>query len=373
MTDGSPGWFRDPSDPSLARWHDGDRWTEHTLVIADQTPGVEPPPPDVGEDTVATPIVAAGSAAAAAEPEFHIPRPARGIGRAGGGSWPAWAKFGAPIAVIVLALGAWVVTSGGDDDPDSAETTDTIPASLDEAVEAARQAGLPDELTDSQAAAFIERICAATTRPAAVEQLGEDIGERLARIPDMTVSSVRQSVGALGVGAALRCRDDLESAPELIDDLKDLAVLAFQATATAVTVLPTDEGTDAGITDGGADDGTDGGTTTGTNRTTRTTRRSGGSTATTRAPTTTTTRPLPQVLPNTSCSSEGAKAVNKVTGGSLTCQKKCNGSGLQWRSSPCPTVPTTPTTAPGSPPPSIPTTTTTAGGGTTGGPTTGGT
>ena len=367
MTDGSPGWFRDPSDPSLARWHDGDRWTEHTLVIADQTPGIEPPPPDVGEDTVATPIIASPTD----EPAFHIPRPARGIGRAGGGSWPTWAKFGAPIAVVVLALGAWIVTSGGDDDdPDSAETTDTIAASLDEAVEAARQAGLPDELTDSQASAFIERICAAALRPAAREQLGEDIGERLARVPDMTVSSVRQSVGALGVGAALRCRDDLESAPDLIDELQDIAVATFTSSTTAVTVLPTDEGTDAGVTDGGVDDGTDGGSTAGT---TRTTRRSGGSTATTRAPTTTTTRPLPQVLPNTTCSPEGAKAVNKITGGSLTCQKKCNGSGLQWRSSPCPTVPTTPSTQV---PPTSPTTispTTTSGSGTTGGPTTGGT
>ena len=126
MTDGSPGWFRDPSDASLARWHDGERWTEHTLVIADQTPGVEPEPPDLGPATVATPTIAS-------EPEFHIPRPARGLGRAGGGSWPTWAKVGAPVAVLVLALGAWVVTSGGDDeDPDTTETIDAIPVSLDD-------------------------------------------------------------------------------------------------------------------------------------------------------------------------------------------------------------------------------------------------
>jgi hypothetical protein len=358
MTDGSPGWFRDPSDPALARWHDGQRWTEHTLVIADQPPGVEPSPPEIGEPTMATPIVAA-------EPEFHIPRPVRGLGRAGAGSWPTWAKIGAPVAIIVLAVGAWMATSGGDDDPDEAETTDTIPASLDDAVEAARRAGLPDGVSDAQAAAFIERICSATTRPAAVDQLGEDLGH----IPAPSVSALRQAVGALGVGAGLRCSEDLESAPDLIDDLQDLAVAAYASTTTAVTVLPTDAGTDAGAaaTDGGAGDGTDGGTSSG--GTTRTTRRT---TNTTRPPATTTTRALPQVLPNTACGSEGAKAINKVTGGSLTCMKKCSGSGLQWRSSPCPTTPTTPTTAPGSPPPSVPTTPTTSGTGGNPGPTTGG-
>ena len=30
-----PGWYKDRSDRSLARWYDGQQWTEHTLVIAD--------------------------------------------------------------------------------------------------------------------------------------------------------------------------------------------------------------------------------------------------------------------------------------------------------------------------------------------------
>jgi hypothetical protein len=358
MTDGSPGWFRDPSDPALARWHDGQRWTEHTLVIADQTPGVEPEPPDMGEDTVATPIIAS-------EPEFHIPRPARGLGRAGGGSWPTWAKIGAPIAILVLALGAYMATSGGDDDPDEAETTDTIPASLDDAVEAARRAGLPDEVSDAQAAALIERICNATTRPSAVEQLGEDLGQ-LRGVE--SVSQLRQAVGALGVGARLRCRDDLKAAPDLINELQDLAVAAYTSASTAPTVLPTDEGTDsvAAATDGG-----DGGSDGGSGGTTRTTRRTSGAT-TTRPPVTTTTRPLPEAQPNTKCSTEGAKAQHFVDGSTLTCMKACTGTGLKWRSGPCPTTPTTPSTQAGSPQPTFPTTTV-GGGGSTGGPTTGGT
>src|SRR5690606_36462579 len=40
-----PGWYEDQDDPTLARWWDGERWTEHTLVIAEQVPNVQPPPP----------------------------------------------------------------------------------------------------------------------------------------------------------------------------------------------------------------------------------------------------------------------------------------------------------------------------------------
>ena len=35
-----PGWHQDPDDPSLLRWWDGSRWTEHTSVVD------LPPPPD---------------------------------------------------------------------------------------------------------------------------------------------------------------------------------------------------------------------------------------------------------------------------------------------------------------------------------------
>ena len=41
-----PGWYKDRSDPALARWFDGENWTEHTLVRADQPEGVLPPPPE---------------------------------------------------------------------------------------------------------------------------------------------------------------------------------------------------------------------------------------------------------------------------------------------------------------------------------------
>jgi hypothetical protein len=332
MTDGTPGWFRDPNDDTLARWHDGKNWTEHTLVIADQAPGVEPEPPVIAEPEP--------------EPEpaaFAVPRRDVPTGR----EVPGWAKVLGPVAVLALVVVAFVVVAGGDDDTpdDEATTSETLESSLDDAVRAARRAGLDDAVSDARAAALIERICAATSRPASVEALGED----LADLPADDPSDLRQQVGALGVGAATRCPDDLEDNPDLVDDLQDLAVVAA-ATTTTVPDVGVDGGTDAGVTDSGdgTDEGSDGtGTGSSSGRRTTTTRRSGGAsvtTATTAAPTTT----LQGVLRNSSCSREGATARDKVTGGTLTCQKSCSvGTRLTWRSGTCPTNTAPPTTTPG--------------------------
>src|SRR4051812_26903543 len=99
MTDGTPGWFRDPSDASVARWHDGDKWTEHTLVIADQAPGVEPAPPVIAPATTSF---------AEPEPDFHIPR--SGSSRFAG--LPLWAKVGGPIVIVLLLVLGVKLASG---------------------------------------------------------------------------------------------------------------------------------------------------------------------------------------------------------------------------------------------------------------------
>lgn len=350
MTDGTPGWFRDPNDDSLARWHDGKSWTEHTLVIADQPPGVEPPPPQIDPEPEED-----------EEPAFTLPPRRTSPGR----ELPGWFKVAGPVAVVVLLVVAFMTFSGDDGDPaDEAATVDTVPASLDEAVRAARRAGLSDEVSDPRAGALIERICAAAERPTAVDQLGEDLGQ----LPAGSPAELRQQVGALGVGADDRCPAEMEDAPDLIDDLQDRAV-ASAATTTVPDVGATDAGTDAGATDEGADGGSDAGDgdDAGSGRSTGTTRARSGtsSTATTEPPTTTTT--LPSAQPNTRCSTEGATARHFVSGSTLTCQKACTNNRLVWRSGPCPTNPTVPPPDPNAPQPTLPATTTTTGGGTTGG------
>src|SRR5215207_9708430 len=43
----APGWYNDEQDPTLARWHDGAGWTEHTMVKADWSGPGNPPAPGV--------------------------------------------------------------------------------------------------------------------------------------------------------------------------------------------------------------------------------------------------------------------------------------------------------------------------------------
>ncbi len=346
MTDGTPGWFRDPSDPSVARWHDGDKWTEHTLVIADQTPGVEPAPP----------VIAPVEAPASTEPEFQIPRhPASGGGRLAG--LPVWAKIGGPIAVVALVILAFVVTSsGGSKKNDNTNTVGTQAVSLDTAIAAARKAGLADTITDSTAGPLITRICSAATHPDEVDQLARDLGQ----LPATSATDVRATVSALGAGAQVECRSTMDSHPDLLSGLQDQAAIAFSTTTTSPTVAG---GTDTGTTVAGT-----GSSTTVKGKTGTTVK--GATTTTAKATTTTTAKPLPQVLPNTACSPEGASGQNKITHAPLTCQKQCIGSKTVWSSGTCPTQPTAPPTTAGSGTNTsvpTPTTATTSANGTTGG------
>jgi hypothetical protein len=72
----TPSWYSDPDDATLARWHDGQSWTDHTMVIADWT-SPEPPPPPAGWSPDASPteglVPAFGPRPAAAVPESAAP------------------------------------------------------------------------------------------------------------------------------------------------------------------------------------------------------------------------------------------------------------------------------------------------------------
>jgi hypothetical protein len=338
MTDGTAGWFRDPTDPALARWHDGDRWTEHTLVIADQTPGSEPAPPE----PTAVPVSSTDDTAAyggytdGPAGEDGLSDRVRGL--------PTWAKVLAPLVVVAVLGIAFLVTSGGDDDSGKTETAGTEAASLNAAVDAARDAGLTEEVSDARAAALIERICDAATNPSDIDDLGQDLGN----LPAATPSDLRREIRALGKGADARCASDLADAPDLINDLQDAAAVAFATTTTAITLVP--DGTGDTIP-GTATDGGGTGGSGGTGGTTKTTKK--GATATTAKPTTTTTVPVVGI--GKSCSPEGAKG-QSGSGNSRTCTRKsCSSSALVWAITPrsCPPPPTVPDTTPG-PQPTLP-------------------
>jgi hypothetical protein len=43
VTESPTGWYQDDDDPTLARWWDGERWTEHTIALGDDMAGAADP------------------------------------------------------------------------------------------------------------------------------------------------------------------------------------------------------------------------------------------------------------------------------------------------------------------------------------------
>jgi cell division septation protein DedD len=43
VTESPTGWYQDDDDPTLARWWDGERWTEHTIALGDDMAGPSEP------------------------------------------------------------------------------------------------------------------------------------------------------------------------------------------------------------------------------------------------------------------------------------------------------------------------------------------
>jgi hypothetical protein len=330
MTDGTPGWYLDRDDPSLARWHDGTDWTEHTLVIADQEPGSEPPPP---------PAVRRPSDAqlqrerVAAAEEKKAQKEARAAG-----GFPKWAPIAVAVVVGILAAGLFATLSGDDDDDPT--TLDTQGVSIEEALETARDAGFPSQIGDSRARGLIEDLCEAAERPARTATLSAEL-ERLPLQP----AQLRRAISALGEGAEAYCPDQRSGVNTAVSQLQRQAG-GDDELATATT-FPSADG---GVVDGSASTipgAVDPNATATTKKaTTATTKKpTTGTTvaaSTTVPPTTTTT--IVTHLKGSACSSEGATSVTK-SGAPLVCRKSCfGGSSTRWDiDEPCPTIPTAPT------------------------------
>lgn len=327
MTDGTPGWYLDKDDPALARWHDGTDWTEHTLVIADQEPGSEPPPP----------LAARGKSDAQLQRErvaaAQEKRAAREAARAGG--FPRWAPIAVAVVVGVLAAGAFAMMSGDDDDP---TTVDTQGVSIEEALEVARDSGFPTQIGDARASGLIEDLCEAADRPARTATLSAELD----RLP-LQPAQLTDAVDALGDGAEAFCPDSAAGVRTAVSQLKRQAGSGDELATD--TTFPS---VDGGVVDGSVSTIVgDGSATSSTVKSTATTKKPTATTAkpapsTTVPPTTTTT--IVTNLRGSTCGSEGAKSQTK-SGDPLVCRKSCfGGSSLRWDvDEPCATVPTAPT------------------------------
>lgn len=109
-----PGWYNDEHDPSRARWHDGSRWTQHTIVKAEWPPSRGKPPPPLQPSAEAD---AQSFNPGPLFPPTRSPAPHRARAR---GWWIPAAAFGA-LAVGVLGW-LFIRSDGGGGSPTSGPT-----------------------------------------------------------------------------------------------------------------------------------------------------------------------------------------------------------------------------------------------------------
>jgi hypothetical protein len=127
----TPGWYKDAKDPALARWHDGEQWTEHTIVLAEHST----PPPDPTASV--QPAFTAPAAPPPAAPTRQAAAPTRQEVRADAASAKARAKAMRPwyrkkrwwaVGALLLIIAISVAASSGskkDDVTSSSRTTNT--------------------------------------------------------------------------------------------------------------------------------------------------------------------------------------------------------------------------------------------------------
>jgi hypothetical protein len=292
VSQSAPGWYQDHDDPRLARWWDGERWTEHTLVLEEQDWSTEPAPPtgagtrfpvDTGsvtavegtpagyEEDIYAPIRDPWSdePAAPADPTtaWSDPETAAWTGNAAIGgaaaaaastgwdddqwqgasarpnqqgfpgqvrNWPSWAKVGVPLAVLAIVLLAFALAGalGGGDDSDATTTTSTTAApSLADASDAALRAAGTGPFTASQFSPLIQLAC-----QAAEQNNPQQLTDRIVLL-GYDAETVSKLIDGLDAGTALYCPDAMADAPTLLNTVETSVLTGTTtSTSTAITV-----------------------------------------------------------------------------------------------------------------------------------------
>jgi hypothetical protein len=295
VSQSAPGWYQDHDDPRLARWWDGERWTEHTLVLDEQDWSTEPDPPagatrfpvDTGsvtaveatpeagwEDDIYAPIrdpwgdeepaaagvdapttawqqpdepaawdestaAAAAIAAAPVATGWDEDRWVTPGGRRPGGyqDWPGWAKIAVPVGALALLLIVLVASGaiGGDDDPVSTSSSSTTQApSLADAADAALRAAGNGPFTASTFTTLIPLTC-----DAAEQSDPSMLTERILLL-GYDAETISKLIQGLRAGTDEYCPDDMADAPTLLNQVETAALSGgTTSTSTAVTVPAT--------------------------------------------------------------------------------------------------------------------------------------
>jgi hypothetical protein len=302
---GAPGWFNDEADPRLARWFDGEAWTDHTVLKADW-PGPETPPAPDPDQAWAPEATAVVPAYEAYEPydsyDPYDPRTqvlsvrhqpsnvAKVVRRYR--VWPLWARVAAP-AVVVLLL-AFVLWPKGDNTDDVQTTTGTT-ITLDDAVDMA-QAQLGTTVPRTTIQALISAICANDATAAATEAAGATTDPQAAA----------NLIGATGTAAGQRCPTVVSGNPGLLNRVQAATQALISGTSTSLDMTTSSIDLSA----------------TSSSSSTSTTKKPGGTT-TTKAPTTTTTAATttsvttPETVPPEDCDPDYSGCLDPNT--SYTC------------------------------------------------------
>jgi hypothetical protein len=331
VSQSAPGWYQDHDDPRLARWWDGDRWTEHTLVLDEQDWSTEPDPPQTGtrfptpstgevpvvepvpegvleddiyapirdpwgDDEVVEPVAATawsepsdvwgagGTTAIASNPAWDdggVDTSWADAGRSrprGVQDWPTWAKAAVPLGVlaaVLLILGVAGALGGDDNGTTTTSTTSTTVVNLGDAAQTALRAAGDGPFTLSTFTTLIPLTCdaASTNSPG-------NLTDRIALL-GYDAATVGKLIDGLEAGTEEYCPEDMAKSPTLLPQV-ETAVLSGATTSTSAAITVPES-------------------TTTTKKSTTTTKKP---TTTTKAPTTTqaptTTAPTTTEPPTTS-------------------------------------------------------------------------
>jgi hypothetical protein len=339
VSQSAPGWYQDHDDPRLARWWDGDRWTEHTLVLDEQDWSTEPDPPQTGtrfptpstgevpvvepvpeggfeediyapirdpwgeEEVAADPVTTAwsepdgvwgagGTAAIAANPGWDdggVDTSWADVGRTrprGVQSWPTWAKAAVPIGVLVavlLLLGVAGALDGGDDGTTTTSSTSTTQVNLGDAAQTALRAAGTGPFTLSTFTTLIPLTC-----DAAANNNPTNLTDRISLL-GYDAATVGKLIDGLEAGTEQYCPDDMAKTPTLLPQV-ETAVLGGATTTSSSTSSTL-------------------GVTSTTKKTTATTKKP---TTTTKPPVVTTATPTTQAPATTSSTAPGSTTTSST-------------------------------------------------------------
>jgi hypothetical protein len=228
---GEPGWYNDDADPMLARWHDGERWTEHTLLKASWPGPGKPPPPVEPAPTLWIPTDRPDPAPVTSTLPPPPPLPPNRSLKDRYLGWPQWARIAGPVAVGLVVLAAVGSGTGDDGDDGRVETSTDVGDAEAVSVSEAASSALDDldiDVSRGEMIVLVTALCDASS---------EDGATALSAITS-EADDQAEVLDAAGGAAEDACPETVEDEPELLNDVLAAVVTTTTSTTVGVHTLP---------------------------------------------------------------------------------------------------------------------------------------